>query len=86
MKRNEFLLSSRSRRRTTPLDSSLEWEEPIISSEKSRARAPISAYAISRLRPRGWKLLNFIIPFIALNIPLATKELIKGIVRGAVKG
>ncbi len=69
------------------------------------ALASISAYAISRLRPRGWKLLNFIIlgvrmvppialvvplyiiwgelnlldtrigliiPFIALNIPLAT--------------
>jgi len=31
-------------------------------------------------------VLNFIIPFIALNIPLATKELIKGIARGAVKG
>ena len=31
-------------------------------------------------------VLNFIIPFIALNIPLATKELIKGIASGAVKG
>ncbi len=31
-------------------------------------------------------VLNFIIPFIALNIPLTTKELIKGIASGAVKG
>ncbi len=34
------------------------------------ALASISAYAISRLRPRGWKLLNFI----ALNIPLTLSE------------